>query len=197
MQLLKIENTTLASGWSLPAILWTVTIVTSVLFLIFLVYSVFVEEPLPKESLRKKSKFQIETRNVLLFFTIFSWLSTILSYFTLPTIQILLIGAIAGLVTTFLVVSVGRYLAKKKSSNAAFPSTGRVLESIPPHRNGIGKVYLHQSRKPLALDAITIGRELPVGVPVRIVDMLDENTAVVEPLDNGLNRTGNKDEAPV
>jgi hypothetical protein len=197
MQLIKIENTILLGGWSLPAILWTVTIVASVLFLIFLVYSVFVEEPETPEMHIKKKLFQVETRNVLLFFTIFSWASTIFSYFNLTVSQLLLMGAIAGLIGVSFAVLAGRYLIKNKSKRAAFPSTGRVLESIPPHRNGIGKVYLNQSRTPLQLDAITIGRELPVGVPVRIVDMLDEHTAVVEPLDNGVNRIGNKDEAPV
>lgn len=198
MLLFHINKIELLGGWSLQAVFWTGTIVATCMLLIFGIYSIFAVEVEKEGLLRKKSVLQLEARNVLIFFTAFGWVGTLLSYFDIPINQIVLLSAITGLVIAILPIVAWKFFNPQKSpENQVFSSTARVLESIPPHRNGIGKVYLSQSRIPLELDAITIGRELPVGVPVRIVDMLDERTAVVEPLDSGFNRVGNKDDAPV
>jgi hypothetical protein len=64
----------------------------------------------------------------------------------------------------------------------ALASTGKVLSSIPPHRNGFGKVHLNLREAPFEIDAVTAGQEVPKGTPVRVVDILDDKIVLVEPI---------------
>lgn len=188
-----MENMEWMGGWSFQAIGWTITIVASFLLIILLVYNLFSEEAEPEKPAGKSRFFRWEARSVLLFFTAFGWMSTLISYSYLPHNQVIIWGVLGGMLATFVPNIWSRFVTKNKSTA---PGTGRVLESIPPHRAGIGKVYLNQSRNRLQLDAITIGRELPVGAPVRIVEMIDENTAIVESIDT-VKKGKNKDSAPM
>jgi len=64
--------------------------------------------------------------------------------------------------------------------DAARTSTGEVLTSIPPHRNGFGKVHLNLRAAPFEMDAVTAGEELPPGAPIRVVEVIDERVLLVE-----------------
>ncbi|MFN7117110.1 MAG: NfeD family protein [Saprospiraceae bacterium] len=182
MQLLKIEQ--LWFNWSTSAIFWTIAIIATFLLVLLLVYSLFSDEIEPAVAPPKIKLLRLDARTVLIFFTVFGWTAAITSYFPNSFTQILLYGIIAGTGVTILFSLAANFAKKSVIAYKANTDTGRVLKPIPPHRGGIGKVYMSTSRIPIELDAITIGRELPVGMPVRIVDMLDEHTAIVEPLDN-------------
>lgn len=183
MRLLKIEQIWFVGGWSAQAIFWTVAIIATLLLMILMVYSLFSEEQAPTQT----SRFRLDARTVLLFFTAFGWSAAIASYFSNTFSALLLYGTLAG-ATLIALAGLPRYFAGKtdKRENTD-TNTGRVLQFIPPNRAGIGKVYLSANRMPMELDAVTIGRELPVGAPVRIIEMLDECTAMVEPLENQMN----------
>lgn len=64
----------------------------------------------------------------------------------------------------------------------ALTSTGEVLQNIPPHQDGAGKVHLNLRRAPYELEAVTTGGALAKGVPVRVVDVINNTILVVEPL---------------
>lgn len=184
MQLLKIQNIWFFEGWSAPEFFLTLAIISTLLLTIFLLYSLFSEESEPDKSTTRSKLIKLESRTVLLFFTTFSWAAAISSYFSSFLEQSLLYGAISGVVVVSCMNLWARYTRKALENGMAASNMGKVSQSIPPNRAGIGKVYTRSNRLPVELDAITIGRELPVGVPVRIVDMLDEHTAVVEPVEN-------------
>lgn len=181
MQLLKIEQ--LWFSWSATAIFLTIAIIATLFLILLLVYSLFSDEIESEKATDRWSFIRLEARTVLSFFTAFGWTAALASYYSHSFVQLLLYGALVGMVVAALIGWLGS-IAQKRLNESADSHTGRVLKSIPPHRGGIGKVYLNVSRVPVELDAITIGQELPVGVPVRIVGMLDDHTAVVEPIDN-------------
>lgn len=178
-----------AAGWSTQEIFLAIAIISTLLLGIFFLYRLFSDnEEVDKQALPKSQFIQLEALSVLLFTTVFGWTASFAFYCNIPFQLSLLYGAGAGLMIALL-ANLIKYFAKRSSKNKATSNDmGKVSKSIPPNRAGIGKVYLKSNRVPLELDAITIGRELPVGAPVRIVDMLDDHTAVVEPLDDIANR---------
>ncbi len=181
MQLLKIEQVWF--NWSATAIFLTIAIIATLFLILLLVYSLFSDEIESEQSHARWSFIRLEARTLLSFFTAFGWTATIASYYPNSFAQMIGYGSLVGIAVAVLVGWLGRVTQKQMNENTE-TNTGRVLKSIPPHRGGIGKVYLNVSRTPIEVDAITIGRELPVGVPVRVVDMLDDHTALVEPIDN-------------
>ncbi|MFK8103564.1 MAG: NfeD family protein [Saprospiraceae bacterium] len=62
-------------------------------------------------------------------------------------------------------------------------STGEVLQYIPPHIKGSGKVHLNLRNAPYQINAVSQNGELPAGVPVRVIAIMDEQTIIVEPID--------------
>lgn len=62
-------------------------------------------------------------------------------------------------------------------------STGKALKTIPPHRNGFGAVHLNMREAPFAIEAITSGKAISPGTPVRVVGIIDEKVVLVEPID--------------
>jgi hypothetical protein len=70
----------------------------------------------------------------------------------------------------------------------AITSTGEVLQYIPPNKDGLGKVHLNLRKAPYELDAVSSGVELSKGMPVRVIDIIDDHILVVEPLLRAPNR---------
>jgi hypothetical protein len=70
----------------------------------------------------------------------------------------------------------------------AITSTGEVLQYIPPNKDGLGKVHLNLRKAPYELDAVSSGVELSKGMPVRVIDIIDDHILVVEPLLGAPNR---------
>lgn len=129
----------------------------------------------------------LDSRFILVFFTTLGWCGLILFHNLLSLNQSVFWGALAGLIVAVMVrwldIS-GRRLRHKEGPQVGdVLSTGEVLQSIPPHRNGFGKVQIHHQRAHYTVDAITAGREIPRGTPVRVVDVIDEHVILVERLD--------------
>lgn len=184
MQVLQIQQMSFAAGWSTQEIFLAIAIISTLLLGIFFLYRLFSEnEEADKQALPKSQFIQLEARSVLLFATVFGWTASFAYYCNAPFQASLWYGTGAGLMIVLFANLIKYFASQSLKNGTTFNDTGKVSKSIPPNRAGIGRVYLKSNRVPLELDAITIGRELPVGVPVRIVDMLDDHTAVVEPLD--------------
>ncbi len=173
---------------SATQIFWSIAVIATLFLLIFLAWSLFGQglqeeqsEPRPRHLLRWNP------RAVLIFFTVFGWVGTVLSYFDFLALHLILISLVAGFLFG-LIPLLFRFIFPNRNQpfkvRDALSSTGQVLQSIPPHRAGIGKVHLHLRQAPYELEAITAGRELPPGMPVKVVAVIDEHTILVEPLES-------------
>ncbi len=167
--------------WTLQQLLRALAVVSTLLGLIWLLLTLFNEEA---ETMPLKApRWRLGPFSVLLFFIVFSWLGLLVSYWRHEPEYILVAGFGGGVLGAGLRFMI---LRNQRSSWArrVCSSTGQVLESIPPHRHGAGKVHIELSRMPIELDAVTTaGAVLPEGAPVRVVGVIDDHTLLVEPLD--------------
>lgn len=173
-------------------LLWSLAIVSTFLMAILLVASYFHEDLEMKK--QKKSGWGVnDSWSILLFLNFFTWTSILAhswegnlgkaSLYGIP------IGLLAALLPSLLPRTKKETNARPKRKETVFPlekaltSTGEVLQYIPSNINGRGKVHLNLREAPYLLNAVSKSGELPVGQPVRVIEILDESTLVVEPLD--------------
>ncbi len=184
MRILLLKTDWLADNWN-QQIFWSIAVVASLLLVILMVYSLFSEYNESENVSQDNGLFQLDARTVLTFFTAFGWAAALIMRVDNSFQKALLYGILIGLVTALLtsVKGLPDWFASK-SSKTFLESTGKVLQSIPPHRAGIGKIHLDASRMSAEVNAVTQGRELPVGSPVRVIGMLDDETLLVEPIED-------------
>lgn len=162
---------------------------SSVLLVILLVMTLFDTEEEPTSSQGSPGPSWLDSRLILLFFTLLGWFTVIGSYLEFSLRQNVLISVLLSFSLVF-IPSLLSWFRKQPDTDlisdlkGAILSTGQVLQPIPPHRNGFGKVQLDHRRLPMAMDAVTAGQELQPGAPVRVVDVIDNRILVVEPLPN-------------
>lgn len=186
---------------SAQQIFWSVAIVSSVLLVILLVMTLFDTDEEPASN---QPPPWLDARLILLFFTLLGWFTVIGSYLELPLRQNVLFSVLLSFSLIFIPSLLSAFSNQPDQSNlvsdlkGAILSTGQVLQPIPPHRNGFGKVQLDHRRLPIAMDAVTAGQEIRPGAPVRVVDVIDNRILVVEPLpeeippDGGMIRVNNE-----
>ena len=187
-------------GWT-KQIFWSIAIVATVLTAIFLVMTLFDTERDTSGSSKPSNHLWswLDARIILSFLTVFGWLCVITSYFGWSLLQIVGGSFLMAFVLSAAPKVFTNFLRKPSLSitgdvQAALESTGQVLMPIPPHQNGFGKVQLDFRQAHYELDAITTGQEIPQGIPVRIVDVIDNRILVVEaleeetPPDGGVNK---------
>jgi membrane protein implicated in regulation of membrane protease activity len=170
---------------------WVLAVVFSIFLIIFLIMSVFEHDiDSPKES--KPSGPRIfSARTILIFLTISSWSLLGGTYLSLSWIIRFIVAISLGLILTFVVRKLMRsssgFTPLRSSSNEEhyIERTGRVLQYIPSHRNGFGKVHLDLRGAPYELEAMTAGSELKAGDKIKVIDIIEDRVLVVEPLKNG------------
>lgn len=179
MQLLFI------AGWwsSLDALkqaFWSIAIICTLLLGIFFVLRQFEIYQDRKDA--PDPKRWLNAQQVFLFFSILGWSSAI---FMTPANWPWML-AITGLAGISVVWFYHQYFSRKsktrKKAGDYRTSIGEVLQPIPSHRNGFGKVHLNLRTAPRELEAITAGQEIPRGTPVRVVDVIDNRVLLVEPI---------------
>ena len=170
---------------------WLIAIVSSILMAILTGLSLYeMEQPAPAERQSLLARI-FAPRLLLSFATAFGWLAVILSYQDVSLHFILILSAAAGLAMAMLSKLLVRILlhfiphAKPFKAEQLMERTGKVLEPIPSHRNGFGKVHLNLRDAPYELEAITAGGELPPGASIRVVGVIDGRVLLVEPIENG------------
>lgn len=182
-------------------VFWSIALVSSVLLCILTFVSLSgwdtEAEPAADATNGKRSAFT-EPKTVLIALTGFGWAAVLASYFTANLQVMLLLAAVAGIIGALLPWLFGPFFSRPYfDADAALKSTGRVLTSVPPHRNGFGKVHIDLRAAPYEMDAVTAGGELPPGAPVRIVEVIDERVVLVEPLEeHGQPGNGGNPSAP-
>lgn len=167
---------------------WMLAVVSTFLLFIRLGLSLFGEE----ETENKTEKRRFEVRGLLIFLTFFSWTNIWALYLGVNPSRGLAYGFFFGLIAALLSRFIASLLpggpavvrAHKLNTPKILSSTGQVLKSIPPHRNGFGKVHLDLRGAPYSIDAVTAGQELTAGMAVRVIDVLDDQVVLVEPVES-------------
>jgi hypothetical protein len=98
------------------------------------------------------------------------------------TISVAVASAVAAFFAVALIVrSLGRLKADGTVRiERAIGCTGSVYLRIPGSKTGTGKVQLSVQRRTVELQAVTAGPELPTGVAVRVVAVVNSDTVEVE-----------------
>lgn len=180
-------------GWA-KQIFWSLAVVASFLLLLWFMLRLFGLELEQDDEKTEKKRLQIlEAKSILLFFAFFSW-SAFMMLQNNVLIPSLLYAVLIGVLLTLVFRKSGKWffkLIQKRSMDLqkVKESTGEVLVSIPPHRNGFGKVHLKVRGVPNELEAMTAGQAIQPGMSVRVVDIIDEKVLVVEPVNKAPNLT--------
>ncbi|HEY1191244.1 MAG TPA: NfeD family protein [Gemmata sp.] len=92
----------------------------------------------------------------------------------------------SGAAVFYLVALAMRAIKQLKSDGTvrvarAVGSTGTVYLRIPGARTGSGKVHLALQNRTVEYQAVTAGGELPTGLPVKVVAIVNSDTVEVEP----------------
>lgn len=166
----------------------SLAVVSSILLGILFLSSLLDEEAEETEAVAPKGwSSWLDSRFVLVFFTALGWSGLIFFHYTQSLEQSVLwpsvLAVFIALMVRWLDISGRRLRTKPAPQSGDILSTGEVLQPIPPHRNGFGKVQIHDRRAHYTVDAITAGRELPRGTSVRVVDVIDDQVILVERLE--------------
>lgn len=128
----------------------------------------------------------ISVRGIVAFFSLFGWVGVVLTEAGLNIPLIFFISIICGLIG-MLVIAMMFYLISKlqQSGNIniknAIGKKGQVYLTIPPKLSGKGKIQITIQERYTEVNAMTNSQKpLPTGTIVRVVDLMDINTLLVE-----------------
>ncbi len=119
----------------------------------------------------------LNVRMGLVFTTLTSWLGFFILQFGGSWKMVLLIASAMGLA---LAIGLEFIIAEHNAQKQITRRMGKVSESVPPHKIGEGKVRIKGFKQEWR--AVTSGEAILPGVPVRIVEQVDEGTIEVEAL---------------
>ena len=97
---------------------------------------------------------------------------------------------LVGVVLVFLVMMLFKWLSSMQESGnidlskAAVGSEGKVYLTIPAARSGAGKVQININNSVREYAALTDGEALPTGRQIRVVEVIGNDTLLVEPLES-------------
>lgn len=194
----------IATWWAglslIMKILWTVTLVASLLFVIQSIltfigadadadFSADIDTSMDGGDLSNiEGGSNLYTfRNFVNFCLGFGW-SAILLQDSIPSIGLLiLVSALIGVALVAAVMYLFKWLSSMQQSGninvqkQAAGCEGKVYLTIPAARAGAGKVQITIAGSVREYDALTESEEaLKTGTPIRVVDALDANTVLVE-----------------
>jgi membrane protein implicated in regulation of membrane protease activity len=126
-------------------------------------------------------------KSLVAFFTFFGWMGVIglTNGWSLPLTLLASVGA--GLVAMFMVAYMLFQFQKLESSGTmrfedALMAEGEVYLAIPESISGEGQVTLELSGQLRELSAVTNGERIATGSRIRVIDILEGNVLLVEPL---------------
>jgi hypothetical protein len=127
----------------------------------------------------------LSIRSIIAFFTFFGWTGVLAMGNHLSVLLSVILASLAGLSAMFIVAYLIYKFAQLEQSGTlnlyhALDQPGQVYLTIPAHRDGQGKVHLMIDGKVREMDAVTDGDLLKTGLPVKVVDILEDNILKVE-----------------
>ena len=135
--------------------------------------------------------YKRQVRSIIAFFTFFGWTGVFVLNAGGSVLAAVGIASLSGFIAMF-VVAYMLFLFSKLGEdgtvdlNEAIYNTGEVYLSIPANKNGTGKIHLKVKGSLRELDAVSDGDAIPTGVPIRVVEILNENIVLVEPAERFL-----------
>ncbi|MEM6723776.1 MAG: hypothetical protein AAF598_07035 [Bacteroidota bacterium] len=129
----------------------------------------------------------LSVRSIIAFFTFFGWTGVVCLDLGLPPVITAVISFATGFGAMFLVGYVIYFFLQLQSSGTldidnALSQVGEVYLVVPESKKGTGKVQIKVQGTLRELDAITNGEAIPTGTMIRVIDILQNNTLVVEPV---------------
>ncbi len=127
-------------------------------------------------------------RNFVNFFLGFGWAAVLFDGAIKSRALLLIIAILIGCVFVALVMYLFKWLYSMQQSGninvykSAVDCTGTVYLSIPAERTGEGKVQITINSAVREYGALTDGDALPTGTPIKVVEVINPSTLLVEPL---------------
>ena len=130
--------------------------------------------------------FQLITfRNFIKFLLGFGW--SIISFEKAIENQfvLILVSAVIGVLLVMAVMAIFRFMSRMEQSGTinmanAVGCKGNVYLKIPGEKRGEGKVQISIQGAIREFDALTTGEELETGAPIRVVEVINDSTLLVE-----------------
>ena len=129
-------------------------------------------------------------RNFVNFFLGFGWTAIILQPSVKSTALLVIIAVLVGLALVALVMYMFKWLNSMQQSGninvfqAAVGCQGTCYLRIPAERSGEGKVQITIQGAVREYDAVTDGDEIKTGTSVKVLEVVDANTLLVEGLNS-------------
>ncbi len=130
----------------------------------------------------------LSVRSIIAFFAFFGW-TGVMMLGRGANISLVMLASIGSGLVAMLVVAYLMYFFHRlaEEGNADLQELlfrdGTVYLTIPGHRQGKGKIHVTLNSSLREMDAVTEGEELPNGHSVKIVEIVEENVLVVEPVE--------------
>lgn len=127
-------------------------------------------------------------RNLINFLLGFGWSVILLRDSIKPTAILIFVAALIGLGLVAAVMYMFRLLSKMQQSGTinvytqAVGCQGSTYLKIPGNRSGEGKVQITINGAVREYDAQTEGDTIPTGTPIKVVEVINEGTLLVETL---------------
>jgi len=127
-------------------------------------------------------------RNLINFLLGFGWSVILLRDSIKPTAVLIFVAALVGLGLVAAVMYMFRLLSKMQQSGTinvytqAVGCQGSTYLKIPGNRAGEGKVQITINGAVREYDAQTEGDTIPTGTPIKVVEVINESTLLVETL---------------
>ena len=127
-------------------------------------------------------------RNFVNFFLGFGWSAIIFRSAIASTGLLMVISVIIGVLLVAAVMYLFKWLASMQQSGninvfkSAVGCKGTVYLTIPGERTGAGKVQITINNAVREFDALTDGDTLKTGTPIKVSEVVNAGTLVVEPL---------------
>ncbi|MBQ6074297.1 MAG: NfeD family protein [Bacteroidales bacterium] len=128
-------------------------------------------------------------RNFVNFILGFGWSAILLQEKITSVPLLLIVSVIIGVALVTVVMYLFKWLSGMQQSGniniykSAVGCNGTVYLTIPGERSGEGKVQISINNSVREYDAVTDSDALKTGTPIRVTEVLNANTVVVEPLE--------------
>ncbi len=125
-------------------------------------------------------------RNLVNFTLGFGWTAILLREQIASIPVLLTLAVLVGVGLVAVVMMMFKWLSGMQQSGnidvrrQAVGCTGKVYLTVPANREGTGKVQININDSVREFEAVTDGTRLPTGVQIRVVEVISENTLLVE-----------------
>lgn len=129
-------------------------------------------------------------RNLINFFLGFSWTAILLHGKFASEALALTLAVLVGAGLVLAVMYMFKWLSGMQQSGninvykSAVGCQGKVYLTVPEERKGTGKVQISINESVREYDAVTDGDSIRTGTPVKVIEVIDPNTLLVEPLES-------------